>query len=108
MIVINEVVKSDELNKQAEEVQDPKDSAKVIQEYENIIRTKKKGIINITFHQGKIFKRFKKKDDFIKLVTEFKVHKSTIMFKINIYKLCKKFPKLMKSSIGLGFFEKLL
>ena len=108
MIVINEVVKSDELNKQAEEVQDPKDSAKVIQEYENIIRTKKKGIINIIFHQGKIFKRFKEKDDFIKLVTEFKVHKSTIMFKINIYKLCKKFPKLMKSSIGLGFFEKLL
>ena len=27
------------------------------------------------------------------------------MFKINIYKLCKKFPKLMKSSIGLGFLK---
>ena len=23
----------------------------------------------------------------------------------NIYKLCKKFPKLMKSSIGLGFLK---
>ena len=77
----------------------------MIQEYENIIRRKKIRIINIVFHQGKVFKRFKDKDNFIKLVTEFKVHKSTIIFKINIYKLCKRFPKLMKSSIGLGFLK---
>ena len=30
-IVINEVVETDELNKQAEEVQDPEEAAKVIQ-----------------------------------------------------------------------------
>ena len=54
-MVVNEFVESDELNKQAEEVQDPEEAAKVIQEYENIIRTNKKGIIRIAFHQGKVF-----------------------------------------------------
>ena len=46
-IVINEVVETDELNKKAQEVQNSKEAAEVIQEYENIIQTKKKGIICI-------------------------------------------------------------
>ena len=102
-MVVNDFVETDELNKEVEEVQGPGEAATVVKEYEEIIRTKKKGIIDITFHQGKVFKRFKDKEKFIKLVTEFKVYKSTIIFKINIHKLCKKFPKLMQSSIGLGF-----
>ena len=104
-IVINEVVETDKLNKKAEEVQKLEDAADVIKQYEDTIWTKKKVIINIAYHQGKIFKRFKDKEKFIKLVTEFKVHKSTIIFKINIYKLCEKYPKLLKSSIGLGFLK---
>ena len=28
-----------------------------------------------------------------------------IIFKINVFKLCKKYPKLLKSSIDLGFFK---
>ena len=94
-MVVNDFVETDELNKEVEEVQGPEEAATVIKEYEEIIRTKKKGIIDITFHQGKVFKRFKDKKKFIKLVTEFKVYKSTIIFKINIYKLCKKFPKFI-------------
>ena len=76
----------------------------VIKQYEDV-RTKKKNIISIPYHQGKIFKRFKDKEKFIKLVNEFKVHKSTIIFKINIFKLIDKHPKLMKSSMTLGFLK---
>ena len=104
-IVINDVIETKELNKQAEEVQDPEKAAKVIQEYENIIRTKKKGIIWIAYHQGKVFKRFKDKEKFITLVNKLGVHKTTIIFKINVYKLCERHPKLLKSSIGLGFLK---
>ena len=69
-MVVNEVVESDKLNKQAEEeVKDPEEAAKVIQKYKNIIRTKNKGIINIAYHQGKVFKKFKEKDNFITLVS---------------------------------------
>ena len=105
LMVVNEVIESDELNKQAEEAQDPKEAAKVVQKYENIIRTKKKGIINIAFHQEKVFKRFKVKDKFITLVNQFNIHKTAMIFKINIFKLCEKHPKLLKSSVGLGFLN---
>ena len=53
-IVIDEVVETDELNKQAEEVQGPEEAAKAVQVYENIIRTNKKSIIQIAFYQGKV------------------------------------------------------
>ena len=104
-IVINDIIETDELNKKAEEVQKPEDAAAVIKQCKEIIRTKKKRIISIAYHQGKVFKKFKDKKKFIKLVNEFKVHKTTIIFKINVFKLSEKYPKLLKSSIGLGFLK---
>ena len=86
-------------------MQDPKKAAEIIKRYEDIIKTKKKGIINVAFHQGQIFKRFKEKEKFAKLVSELGIQKTTIIFKINVFKLCTKYPKLLKSSIGLGFFK---
>ena len=80
-IIINDVVETDELNKKAEEVQNPEEAATVIKEYEDIIQTKKKGVITIGYFQGKVFKKFKDKEKFIKLVTEFKVHKRTIILR---------------------------
>ena len=104
-MVNNEFAETDELNKQVEEVQKPEDAADLIKQYKNIIRTKKKGIMNIAFHQGKVFKKFKDKEKFITLVNKLGIHKTTIIFKINIFKLCEKYPKLLKSLIGLGFLK---
>ena len=94
-IIINEVVESAELNKKAEEM------AEVI----NI--SLKRRSISIAYYQGKVFKRFKEKEKFIKLVSQLGIHKNTIIFKINVFKLCERYPKLLKSSIGLGFLKKL-
>ena len=107
-MVVNDLIESDKLNKQAEEVQKPEDAADLIKHYEGIIRTKKKGIINIAFHQGKVFKKFKDKEKFITLVNKLGIHKTTIILKINIFKLCKKCSKLLKSSIGLGILKNYL
>ena len=104
-MTIGEIVEFDDLNKEAEEVQDPEKAVIIIKRYENIIKTKRKGIINVAYHQGQVFKRFKEKEKFAKLVSELGIHKTTIIFRINIFKLCKKHPKLLKSSIGLGFFK---
>ena len=104
-MVNNDLIETDKLNKKAEKVEKPENAAAVIKQYEEIIRTKNKGIISIAYHQGKVFKKFKDKVKFIKLVNEFKVHKTTIIFKINIFKLNEKDPKLMKLSIGLGFLK---
>ena len=66
---------------------------------------KNERIINVTYHHGQIFKRFKEKEKFTKLATELGIHKNTIIFRINVFKLCKKHPKLLKSPIRLGFFK---
>ena len=104
-ITINEVVESEELNKKAEDIQEPEEAVEVIKQYKYIIKTKKKGLISIAYYQGKVFTRFKENEKFIKLVSQLGIHKNTIIFKINVFKLCKKYPKLLKSSIGLGFFK---
>ena len=104
-MTIDEIVEFDDLNKEAEETQDPEEAAKIIKRYEDIIKTKNKGIINVAYHQGQVFKRFKKKENFAKLISELGNHKTTIIFRINIFKFCKKHPKLLKSFIGLGFFK---
>ena len=56
------------------------------------ILLKRKGrIINVAYHQGQIFKRFKEKEKFAKLVSELGIHKTTIIFKINAFKLHKEY-----------------
>ena len=104
-IKLDEVLECEDLNKEAEEVQEPEKAAEIIKRYEDITKTKNKGIINVAYYQGQVFKRFKEKEKFTKLVSELGIHKNIITFKTNVFKLCKKHPKLLKSSIGLGFFK---
>ena len=58
-MIIDENLEFEDLNKEAKEIEDPEKAAEIIRQYEDIIKTKKKGIINVAFHQGQIFKRFK-------------------------------------------------
>ena len=102
-MIIDENLEFDDLNKEAEEIQDPEKAAEIIKRYEDIIKTKKKGIINVAYHQGQVFKRFKEKEKFAKLASELEIPKTIIIFEINVFKLCKKYHKLLKPSIGLGF-----
>ena len=51
LMILDEVVEFDDLNKEAEEIQGLKKAAKIIKRYEDIIKTKKKWIINVTYHQ---------------------------------------------------------
>ena len=88
-----------------DKVEKLEDAAGIIKEYEEILPAKRKGIIAVAFYQGKIFKRFKEKEKFIQMVGKLKIHKSTIVFKINLFKLIEKHPKLLKSSVTLTFLK---
>ena len=103
-LVNNDTSKMEELNEKADKVEKLEDAATIIKEYEDLIRTKK-GIISIPYHQGKVFSHFRKKEKFVRLVANFKVHKNTLIFKINIFKLIEKLPKLIKSSATLNFLK---
>ena len=104
-MIIDEVVSFEDLHKEAEEIRKLEKAAEVIKRYEDIMKMKKKGIISVAYHEGKVFKKFKEKEKFVRLVSELGIHKTTIIFKINIFKLREKYPKLLRSSIGLGFFK---
>ena len=104
-MAMDEIIDFENLNKEAKKIQDSEKAASIIKRYEDIIKTKNKEIINVAYHQGQVFTRFKEKEKFAKLVSELGIYKTTIIFRINVFKLCKKRPKLLKSSIGLGFFK---
>ena len=69
------------------------------------MKTKRRRIILIAYYQGKIFSQSREKENFIKLVADFGVHKGTIIFKINVFKLFNKYPKLKNSSVTLSFIK---
>ena len=100
-----ENLKFDDLKKETGQVQDLEKETKITKRYEDIIKTKKKGIINVVYYQGLVFKNFKAKEKFAKLVSELGIHKTTIICRINVFKLRKEYPKLLTSAIGLGFFN---
>ena len=54
-LVVNNTIETDEFKKKPEETDDPEKAAEVIQECENIIQTKKNGIIRLAYHQGTVF-----------------------------------------------------
>ena len=58
------------------------DAAKVVHEFEQIIKLKKSDIIWLTHHQGQIFQKFKEKEQFVSMVSKFGASKTTIVFKI--------------------------
>ena len=94
-----------DLAERADKVEKLKDAVDIIKKYEEILPTKRKGIIAVAFHQGKVFKRFNEKEKFVQMIGKLKIHKNTIIFKINLFKLTEKLPKLMKSSVTLTFLK---
>ena len=107
-MTINNTVEIEELNERAERVEKPEDASGIIKKYEEILRAKRKGIIVVAFYQGKIFKRFKEREEFQQMVKELEIHKSTVIFKINVFKLIEKYPKVMRSSVILTFLKNYL
>ena len=73
------------------------EAVNIIKEYKDIIKTNKKNIIFFAYQQGKVFRKFKENRKFNSLIKQFKITKSTIIFKINIVKLVDKYPKMITS-----------
>ena len=88
-------------------IESEEDAAKVIHEFEEIIRNEKSDIVWLTYHQGKIFQKFRSKERFANdMVSKFNVSKPTIVFKIASSKLTDDYPKIKDSSLSLHYFKK--
>ena len=65
--IISEVAESKELNEEAEKMQEHEKAVMIIKQYEDIIKTKKKGIINVAYYQGSFLKDLKKRENLLNL-----------------------------------------
>ena len=84
-------------------------AAKVIHEFEEIIKNKRNDIVWLAYYQGKIFQKFKSKEQFVNdMVTKFKVSKIMIVLKIALSRLIDKYSKIKNSSLQLHHFKKTL
>ena len=100
---MNENTDIEEMAKNCMENQE--DAAKIIHEFEEIIKNKKSDIVWLAYYQGKIFQKFKSKERFVNdMVTKFKVSKSTIVFKIAFCRFIDEYPKIKNSSLSLHYF----
>ena len=97
-----------EMQEKVNNVTTNEDAAKVIQEFEPIIKKKKSDIIWLTYHQGQVFQEFKEKEQFASMVSKFGVSKSTIVFKIALVKLISNYLKIKNLSLSLHYFQKYL
>ena len=104
-ILEGEKQENEELEEKSGKVEKSKDTVAVIREFEDIIKSKNKIIIWIAYQQGKMFQRFKEKEKFIKMITEFDVSRSTILLKISIAELVDKYPKVKNSSLSLHILK---
>ena len=102
--VYNEINKED-LIARADNVQNCQEGTKIMKECENMIKTNKENIIRFAYEQDKIFKKFKEDTKFKNLVEQFRINRTTTIFKINIVKLADKYPKIWTSSVTLNFLK---
>ena len=67
---------------------------KLFTNLKKLLRTNKNDIVWLAYDQGKIFQKFRSEERFVNdVVSEFKVSKSTIVFKIALSRLIDEYPK---------------
>ena len=102
---LSEEIESKVVEKLSKTVDNPDDAAELIKKIDKIIKIKKNNILTLAYHQGIIFRKFKINNRFTSAVTEFKVSKTIINFKIDIVKFIDKYLKMRISCISLFYLK---
>ena len=77
----------------------------MVKEYDTIIRSQKKDILNVAYRQGKIFKKIKVYGKILEMIKEIGVSKSTMYLKTKLLKTLGKCPKLKRLYFSLKLFS---
>ena len=72
---------------------------------DKVIKSNKCNTLWLASQQRQIFEKFKMNDNFMNMVKEFWISKSTKLFKILIVKLLNKYPRMKNSSLFLNFLK---
>ena len=93
-MIDGEIVKNEDLNLRLDNVRNCKDAIPLDKEFDNIMKYKKKGILNLACKQGVLFKKFKEFNKFKETLREIGISISTTCFKVKLVKVSEKHPKL--------------
>ena len=102
--IVSEEVESKGIEDLSRNVDRPDDAIKLVGRTERIMKSKKNNILILAYHQGLIFKKFKENIKFTSGVSNLKIGKATIDFKIEISFLMN-YPEMQKSSVSLHFLK---
>ena len=103
--VNSEEVDSEGIEDLSRNVDSPDDAARLVGRIERIMKSKKNNILILPYHQGLIFRKSKQNNRFTGAVTNLKINKATINFKIGIIKFIEDYLKMQKSSVSLHFLK---
>ena len=103
--IMNREVDCKDIENLSSSVKSPNDAAELISKIERVIMRRKNSILELAYHQVVSFNRFKEDSMFTSAVTNLKISKSTINFKIIIVQFIHDYPKMKKSSISLHFLK---
>ena len=93
------------LEKSIKNTDNPRDAAKLVKKIDKLIKCNKNNILTLAYQQRVILKRFKENKRFVNAVTEFKISKTTINFKVDIVNFIDKYPKMRTSCISLFYLK---
>ena len=103
--IMSEEVDSEGIEELSRSVDSPDDAAKLVGRIEHTMKSKKNNILILACHHRLIFKKFKENDKFTGAVTNLKIGKATINFKIGIIKFLDDYPKMQKSLVSFHFLK---
>ena len=103
--MISEEADSEGVEDLSRNVDSPDDAAKLVGRIERIMKSKKNNILILAYHQGLILKKYKENSKFTGAVTNPKIGKATINFKICIIKFIDDYPKMRKFLVSLHFLK---
>ena len=83
-------------------INNPREAINIANHYEEIMKTRNKKVIGILATQEQMLKKVKDMYDFIENI---RLSRSTVYFKIGIYKFLKKFPVLKNSTLSTHYFK---
>ena len=81
---------------------DPNDTIELVKKIDKLMKCSKNNILMLAYHQGKVFRKFKKNDKFFNAVTEFGISKTAINFKTDVM---DQYSGMRKSSISLFYLK---
>ena len=103
--IVSDKVDNEEMEDLSRNEDSADDAVKLVGRIERIIKSKKSKIFILAYHQGLAFKKFKENINSTSPISNLKISKATINFKIGIIQFLHDYPKMRKSSISLPFLK---